>query len=109
MAKPFVIPTIAFIAILAFPHVTRGQQPQRRWPGAVYDSDKVGEKPRQAPRRSLSGIWDPAKNAADGIQANGPKAVPSDGKPEHELPFTTEGRKAFLANKPTFGTTMVAS
>jgi len=35
--------------------------------------------------------------------------MPSDGKPEHELPFTPEGRKAFMANKPTFGTTMVPS
>jgi hypothetical protein len=31
--------------------------------------------------------------------------MPSDGKPEHELPFTPEGRKAFAANKPTFGIT----
>ena len=33
--------------------------------------------------------------------------MPSDGKPEHELPYTQEGRKAFLANKPTFGVTQV--
>ena len=35
--------------------------------------------------------------------------MPSDGKPEHELPFTAEGRKAFMANKPTFGITQVPS
>jgi len=28
------------------------------------------------------------------------KTMPSDGKPEHALPFTPEGRKAFMANKP---------
>jgi hypothetical protein len=35
--------------------------------------------------------------------------MPSDGKPEHELPFTAEGRKAFMANKPTYGITQVPS
>jgi hypothetical protein len=33
--------------------------------------------------------------------------MPSSGNPEHELPFTPAGRAAFLANKPTFGVTMV--
>ncbi|MBI4486576.1 MAG: hypothetical protein HY655_11250 [Acidobacteria bacterium] len=35
------------------------------------------------------------------------KARPSDGRPEHELPFTPAGREAYLANKPTFGVTQV--
>ena len=35
--------------------------------------------------------------------------MPSDGKPEHELPFTPEGRAAFDANKPTYGFTAVPS
>ncbi|PYU22323.1 MAG: hypothetical protein DMG32_18535 [Acidobacteria bacterium] len=29
--------------------------------------------------------------------------MPADGKPGHEPPFTPEGQKAYLANKPTFG------
>ena len=41
--------------------------------------------------------------------ADGAKAMPSDGKPEHELPFTPEGRAAFMANKPTYGFTAVPS
>jgi len=80
-----------------------------RVPGAVYDSDFPNEKPSPAPRRDLSGIWEPAIGPGDAIQANGAKAMPSSGRPEHELPFTPEGRKAFLANKPGFGVTMVPS
>jgi len=60
-----------------------------------------------APRHDIFGIWEPAKTASDGVQATGPKAMPSDGKPQHELPYTPAGRKAFQANKPTFGVTEV--
>ncbi len=78
-----------------------------RQPGAVYDSDRKGEKPAPAPRRDISGIWLPAAGAGAGTQANGAQLMPSDGKPEHELPFTPMGRQAFLANKPSVGVTAV--
>jgi len=107
MAKRFVVPQIAVIVVLMFSPLTRAQE--RRQPGAVYDFDKKGEKSAPAPRRDLSGIWEPAKGAGDAIQADGAKVMPSDGKPEHELPYTPEGRKTFLANKPTFGFTQVPS
>jgi len=35
--------------------------------------------------------------------------MPSDGKPEHELPYTPEGRQAFMTHKPTYGITQVPS
>ena len=35
--------------------------------------------------------------------------MPSDGKPQHELPFTPLGRKTFAEHKPTFGITQVPS
>jgi hypothetical protein len=107
MAKRFVVSKIAVIVVLMFSPLTRAQE--RRQPGAVYDFDKKGEKSAPAPRRDLSGIWEPAKGAGDGVQADGAKVMPSDGKPEHELPYTPEGRKAFLANKPTYGFTQVPS
>ena len=110
MATRVVVPVIAAIALVTLVSpVTRGQQGFRRQPGAVYDVDFEGRKSGPAPRRSLSGTWEFAKGGAEGIQADGAKAMPSDGKPEHELPFTPEGRKAFLANKPTFGITQVPS
>lgn len=99
---------IALIAVWAFLPLTRAQELNRQ-PGAVYDADFVGQKSGPAPRRSLSGIWEFAEARNVAIQADGAKAMPSDGKPEHELPFTPEGRAAFLANKPTFGVTQVPS
>ena len=108
MAKRLVVPAIALIAVLMFLPLTRAQQLNRQ-PGAVYDADFIGQKSGPAPRRSLSGIWEFAQERNVAIQADGAKAMPSDGKPEHELPYTPEGRAAFLANKPTFGITQVPS
>jgi len=82
---------------------------QVRVPGAIYDFDRPDEKPAPAPRRDLSGIWEPALGPGDAIQATGAKAMPSSGKPEHELPFTPEGREAWMKNKPAWGVTMVPS
>jgi len=60
-----------------------------------------------APRRDLSGIWEPAGGWRDGVQFLGAKEYPSDGKPQHELPFTPLGEKAWKSHKPGFGTTEV--
>ena len=110
MAKRVVVPAIAAIALVTLlSPVTRGQQGFRRQLGAVYDVDFEGKKSGPAPRRNLSGTWEFAKGGAEGIQADGAKAMPSDGKPEHELPFSAEGRAAFMANKPTYGITQVPS
>ena len=93
------------IAVMAFSDLTRAQLGFRRTPGAVYDVDFEGRKPGPAPRRSLSGTWEFANGGAEGIQADGAKAMPSDGRPEHELPYTPEGRQAFMDHKPTYGIT----
>jgi len=84
-------------------------QDEARQPGAVYDFDKKGEKPAPAPKHDLSGIWEPAQGPGAGIHANGAGEMPSDGKPEHELPYTPLGRQTFAAHKPTFGVTQVPS
>jgi hypothetical protein len=117
MPRPLRLSSVIAVAALAiavlsiFPPLMHGQQPLQiqREPGAVYDGDVPNEKLGPPPKRDISGIWEPANSIGDGTQANGAKAMPSDGKPEHELPFTADGRKAFMANKPTFGTTMVPS
>lgn len=80
-----------------------------RQPGAVYDYDFKGQKSGPAPKRDISGVWEPAAGFGDAIQANGSKAMPSDGKPEHELPFTPAGAAEFKAHKPGFGFTSVAT
>ena len=84
-------------------------QDEARQPGAVYDFDKKGEMPAPAPKHDLSGIWEPAQGLGAGIHANGAGEMPSDGKPEHELPYTPLGRQTFAAHKPTFGVTQVPS
>ena len=109
MTKRLAAATAAAAAAIALSHLTYAQLGFRRAPGAVYDVDFEGRKSGPAPRRSLSGVWEFAKGGAEGIQADGAKAMPSDGKPEHELPFTPEGRAAFMANKPTYGFTAVPS
>lgn len=74
-----------------------------RQPGAVYDFDAKGEKPQPAPIRDISGTWEPAKGFGDAIQANGAKAMPSDGKPEHEPPYTPAGAAAFKNHRAGWG------
>jgi hypothetical protein len=76
-----------------------------RQPGATYDPDVKGEKPAPAPPRDIFGVWEPAASANAGVQADGAQQIPSDGK--SEVPFTAEGRAAYMANKPTRGTTAV--
>jgi hypothetical protein len=109
MTKRVLVLVIAAIAVSVLIPPTRAQQAPRRQPGAVYDFDFPGKASGPAPRRSLSGVWEFAKGGAEGIQADGAKAMPSDGKPEHELPYTPEGRVAFMAHKPTYGITQVPS
>jgi hypothetical protein len=100
----------AIAAIVGAPRAAFGQgQGEVRQPGALYDFDFKDQKPAPAPRRDIAGVWEPAANASAGINANGAQQMPSDGKPEHELPYTPEGRAAFLSHKPTFGVTMVPS
>src|SRR5258708_16234173 len=41
-----------------------------------------------APRHDISGTWTPARGDGDGIQGQGAKDMPEDGKPEHQLPYT---------------------
>jgi hypothetical protein len=84
-------------AVVAWPLPALGQNIMRQ-PGAVYDADVKGEKPAPAPRRDLSGTWEPATSANAGVNADGVR---------DPAPFTAEGREAFLANKPTRGTTAV--
>jgi hypothetical protein len=86
------------------------QAPQRKSPYVGSPIDGWTLKPipplpaekasAPAPRRDLSGIWDPGNG---GIQAMGSANMPEDGKPEHELPYTPAGLAALKLTKPTNG------
>src|SRR5258708_38061212 len=64
-------------------------------------SQKVA--PAAAPRQDLSGTWEPANGPSDGIQPDGVKAMPNDGKPEHQLPYTPYGLETYKSHKPLIG------
>ena len=72
------------------------------WGRAVAPASKE-QKFAPAPRRDLSGIWDPSPNPGEGIQQFGAKAMPEDGKPEHQPPYTALGSKLLNGNKPSNG------
>src|SRR5258708_3449568 len=98
--------TATLVVILLLSPIIHAQD---RQPGAVYDFDKKGEKPEPAPKRDISGTWEPAANAGAGIAGGGAPLLPDDGKPEHQPPFTPEGLKTFLSHKPTNGAHKVAT
>ena len=58
------------------------------------------QKAPPAPRHDISGTWDPGNR---GVQAMGAGAMPEDGKPEHELPYTPAGLAKLNTTKPTNG------
>jgi hypothetical protein len=84
------ITTAVWVAACWFPHLARPQAP-----GAP------------APRRDLSGIWEPVR-AIEGIQPNGAFSMPADGKPEHELHYTTFGLELLKSHKSPNGPNEVA-
>jgi hypothetical protein len=75
--------------------LVRAQAAPRPQAGAVKD-----QKAAAAPRHDISGIWDPGNN---GIQPMGPQAMPDDGKPEHQLPYTPLGLEVLNTHKPSNG------
>jgi hypothetical protein len=114
MLNRFVAAAIV-IAGMAYAPGTRAQGTAQRESGKNIHRDGwdriVPQPPKQtggpAPVRDLTGIWEPMPGYRDGVFATGPKQYPSDGKPEHELPFTPLGMKTWKEHKPGFGTTAV--
>ena len=56
-----------------------------------------------APFHDISGTWEPVGGPGEGIQAFGVSAMPNDGKPEHQLPYTPYGLKTYESHKPAIG------
>lgn len=56
------------------------------------------QKSTPAPRHDISGTWEPANGPSDGIQADGVKAMPNDGKPQHQLPYTPYGQQVYKSH-----------
>jgi hypothetical protein len=116
MLKRFVAPRLV-LAVLIFSPLARSQaappqsgaKDQKAAPAASAPVDVDGwgrpitshvksQKSAPAPRRDISGTWDPGDA---GIQQLGAKAMPEDGKPEHRLPYTPLGQEALNRAKPS--------
>src|SRR5882762_3787009 len=120
MLKRSVGPQVV-LALLIFAPLMRSQSAppqsgsargQEAAPTAPADVDDWGhpvtpvsmrQKSAPAPRHDISGIWDPGIDPMRVLGVLGASAMPEDGKPEHELPYTPLGREALSHTKPTSG------
>jgi len=91
---------LGLVAVLNLSSLASGQTARPPQSGAVKDQ-KAGPAP--APIHDISGTWEPANGPGDGIQATGVKAMPNDGKPEHQLPYTSLGLATFQSHKALEG------
>jgi hypothetical protein len=122
MRKRLVAPEVVLVVLIFSPFM-RSQTPQPQ-SGAVKDQKAApavsvpvdvddwghpiavplkGQKSAPAPRHDISGIWDPGIDPVQVLGVLGASAIPEDGKPEHELPYTPLGREALNRTKPTSG------
>jgi len=92
---------LAFLCIVALAFgLAIAQSARARQSGATKDHSGA---PSAAPRHDISGTWEPANGVGDGIQATGVKAMPADGKPEHQLPYTPLGLATLKSHKALEG------
>jgi hypothetical protein len=91
---------IVLVAALTCPQRALVQDARPQQFGAAKDQ-KATAAP--APRHDISGTWTPANGPNDGIQPFGAKAMPNDGKPEHQLPYTPYGLETYKSHKATIG------
>jgi hypothetical protein len=92
--------TVAVLSALLFSTALPAQTVDG-W-GRPVPKSAEGQKSAPAPRRDISGTWDPGSG---GIQALGPKDMPEDGK--HQVPYTLLGLQTLNTHKPSNGTRSV--
>lgn len=109
MAKRITIRTILItltVTTLVFSAAAfAGTKPPRQAPAKNQKTGTATQKSASAaaPRHDLSGTWEPANGPSDGIQPDGVKAMPNDGKPEHQLPYTPYGLQTYKSHHALFG------
>jgi len=94
------VSVIILVAVPTFFPLAFAQSARPQQSGAAKDQ-KATAAP--APLHDISGTWAPANGPGDGIQASGVKAMPNDGKPEHQLPFTPYGLESYKSHKALEG------
>ena len=122
MRKCFVAPRVVLAMLIISPLVRPQTAPPRSGtakeqesaptsPEPIYFDDwghpitpiAKGQKAAPVPRHDISGIWDPGMNPTQVLGTLGASAMPDDGKPEHQLPYTPLGREALNRTKPSNG------
>jgi hypothetical protein len=100
MLNRFRVSMIVLLAVLTFYPLAFAQNggPQTSGPPK---NKKTTAAP--APLHDISGTWEPVGGPGEGIQAFGVSAMPNDGKPEHQLPYTPYGLKTYESHKPAIG------
>src|SRR4029077_17077087 len=92
---------IVMVSAFTLTSLATAQNERQQQPPAAKEQ-KAGtpadQKSAPAPRHDISGTWEPANGPSDGIQATGVKAMPNDGKPEHQLPYTPLGLATFKSH-----------
>jgi len=102
MPNRFSISVTVLLAAATFSRPTFAQDARPRQSGAPKDQ-KATAAPAAAPIHDISGTWEPVGGPGNGIQAFGASAMPNDGKPEHQLPYTPYGLETYKSHKPLIG------
>jgi hypothetical protein len=100
MRNRYVASVIVLVAAVIFSTLAFGQNAQTQHPG---ESKVQKTTAPPAPLRDISGTWEPANGPGDGIQPYGVSAMPNDGKPEHQLPYTPYGLEIYKSHKALIG------
>ena len=92
---------ILLVSALMLSSVATAQNERPQQPPAAKEQKAAtvaDQKAAPAPRHDISGTWEPANGPSDGIQADGVKAMPNDGKPQHQLPYTPYGERVYKSH-----------
>jgi hypothetical protein len=97
--KSLVVWALSLLVAAAFSFAVFAQNSKDGgWPDPVWKQDRKAT-PGPAPRHNITGLW----GTTNGVQAGGVTAMPNDGKPEHQLPYTAYGLKTYKSHKPVEG------
>jgi hypothetical protein len=83
--------------------LARSGQAQQAPAAAKQKATLTDQRSAAPPRHDVSGTWEPANGPSEGIQPDGVKAMPNDGKPEHQLPYTAYGLQTYKSHHALFG------
>jgi hypothetical protein len=89
------VAAVLILSSLAFVQAARSQQ------SGTADHPKKASGP--APSHDVSGTWTPLPTEGSLSQSGGVLAMPNDGKPEHQLPYTPYGLQVYKSHKPLEG------